>query len=193
MNKMKFQKLNQRLRAAARIVLAAGILLGLSTGCKSPTSPEGKGEADILVTSDVEETLDISMDGVFLFEIAYKNRIEIDNVSLEEHTLEARRRDTGLLIETETIDVVDETDYSWTVDDPPDITVTNSCRFPVRVSMDGVHQFDLERSEGRMIVDVDYGDRFLKAWAAEDGREVASITIRVEENQDYSWTIREIE
>jgi hypothetical protein len=190
---MKLQQLERRLCAAVRIALTAGILIGPWSGCKSPTSPNGKGEADIIVISDVEDAMDIYMDGVFMFEIKYKEKIEIDNVTLAEHEMEAKAKGTDTVIESGTVDVVEESDYSWTVDDPPDIYVTNNCKFPVRVSMDGGHQFDLERNDGRWIIDVAYGDRFLKAWSAEDGREVASKTIAIEENQDYSWTIAEIE
>jgi len=67
--------------------------------------------------------------------MGFKMTIEIDNVSLEEHALEARLNLTGSLIDSEKIDVIEYTDYSWTVDDPPDIKVINQYDSPLKVFM----------------------------------------------------------
>ena len=176
---------------AARLLAWLAILAFSWPSCKSPTSPDGAGEADIVVTNDYEEgeTIDIYLDGELRFSMGFKMTIEIDNVSLEEHALEARLNPTGVLIDSEKIDVIEYTDYSWMVDDPPDIKVINQFDNPLRVLMDGVYQFDLANEESRWIIDVAYGERFLKAFGAADGREIASTTIRVDENTDYSWTI----
>lgn len=157
-------------------------------GCKSPTSPED-GEADILITNEVGETVDLYMDGELRFSIGDKWTIEIDNVDLAEHVLEARRAGTDAVIDSTTIDVASRIDYAWTIDDPPDIKVTNASGQAVSVEMDGVLQFRLEDDEDRWINDVAYGNRFLKARRLSDGRDVASTTITVDENEDYAWTI----
>lgn len=175
----------------ARSILALVILLVFSSAaCKSPTSPDGEGEADIVVTNDYGETLDVSMDGVFRFSIGFKDTIEIDNVTEEIHLLEARIQGTATLVDSEEIEVENLSDYSWTIDNPPDINVTNKSGLSLRVSLDGVVKFDLADEENRWIIDVPFGERFLKATRLADGREVASITIRVEENTDYAWTIQ---
>jgi hypothetical protein len=166
-----------------------GILTGLWTGCKSPTSPNGEGEADIIVFNDYGEDLDIYMDGTFRFTAGFKTSIEIDNVSLEEHDLEARLKASGLTVDSETIEVEEKTDYTWTVDNPPDINVINQSGISLRILLDGQYQFDLSHEENRWIIDVFYGERFLKALRADNEEEVASITLRVDENKDYSWTI----
>jgi hypothetical protein len=174
-----------------RLLALMAILAFSWLGCKSPTSPGGGGEADIVITNDYEEGIivDIYMDGEFKFSLDFKMTIEIDNVSLDEHTLEARVHATDAFIDSETIDVLEYTDYYWTVDDPPDIKVINQFDKSLQIFMDGVYQFDLARKEGRWIINVAYGERFLMAVGADDGREVASTTIRVKENTDYSWTI----
>lgn len=171
------------------IFILTGILLLTSIRCKSPTSPNGQGEADIIVYSEYDETLDIYMDGNFMFSIGYKSSIEIDDVTLEDHELEAKEADTGIVIDSETIEVEENTDYSWTIDDPPDINVTNNSGKTLKIYMDGEYQFDLVDEENRWIIDVPFGQRFLKAIRASDGKEVASITLHVDENKDYSWTI----
>ncbi len=175
----------------ARRALALVFLLIFSgAACKSPTSPDGEGEADIVVTNDYGEALDVSMDGSYRFTIGFKETIEIDNVTEEIHLLEARLKGTATLVDSEEIEVENLSDYTWTIDNPPDINVINQSGLSLRISLDGVVQFDLNDEENRWIIDVPFGERFLKATRLADGREVASITLKVEENADYSWTIQ---
>ena len=172
-------------------VLALAFLLALSgAACKSPTSPDVEGEADIVVTNDYGEALDVSMDGVFRFTIGFKETIEIDNVTEEIHLLEARVKGTATLVDSEEIEVENLSDYAWTIDNPPDINVINQSGLGLRISLDGVVRFDLADEENRWIMDVPFGERFLKATRLSDGRDVASTTLRVEENTDYTWTIQ---
>jgi hypothetical protein len=171
-------------------ILALVAVLALSWfDCKSPTSPGGAGEADILVYNDYGELLDIYLDGKFMFSIPFKHQIEIDNVSLEEHALEACLTSTGALIESKTIEPTEYADYSWTINNPPDINVINNSGLVLKVYLDGSYQFDLVDEENRWMMEVAFGDRFLKAVRASDEQEYASITIRVDENMKYSWTI----
>jgi len=67
--------------------------------------------------------------------------------------------------------------------------VTNTYGEALKIYMDGVYQFDLVHEENRWLIDVPFGERFLKANKVSDGAEVASITIDVNENRDYSWII----
>ena len=152
-----------------RLVGLIGILILPLITCKSPTSPDGQGEADIIVVNEYGETVDIYMDGSFKFSLRHKSSIEIDNVSLEEHELEARLVGTETVIDSETITVEEKTDYTWTVEDPPDINVTNQYGATLKIYMDGNYQFDLADKENRWIMDVSYGERFLKAIKASDG------------------------
>lgn len=186
---MRSSKELKKIYPAIGISILTGILVMTLIRCKSPTSPNGQGEADIIVYSKFEETLDIYMDGKFLFSIEYKWSIEIDNVSLGEHELEAKERSTGVIVDTEVITVEEEIKYIWTIEDPPDINVTNQYEKTLQIYMDSEYQFDLVDEENRWIIDVPYGERFLKATRASDGKQVASTTIHVDENKDYSWTI----
>jgi hypothetical protein len=174
------------------VLLLAGLILS-TDGCKSPTSPDGNGEADILVTNDFGSTVDIYMDGDFRFSITEKNTIEIDDVTLEEHLMEAKEHGTQTVIVSETIDVTEKTDYAWTVDDPPDIDVINNTGTSLQISMDGTYRFDLGEEEDRWLMDVGFGERLLQAVDPTTGREVASIRIQVKEYKDYTWTIAGIE
>jgi hypothetical protein len=179
-------------RPAAAVLAVAAVLLILSWSCKSPTSPEN-GEADIVVLSRWGDPVDIYMDGVFRFWLSYKSSAEIDNVSRESHLMEARSQVTGEVVARETLEVTAWTDYTWTVDRPARINCRNGFREPLKVFMDGVYQFDLAEREDRWILDVALGEHFLAAFKAADGKEAASITVRVTENDDYSWRIGMIE
>ena len=159
------------------------------TCCKSPTSPDGLGEADIIVHNDYGEPLAIYVNGNFRFTIQNKTYIEIDDVLFGKYLLEAKKTNTDIIVKSETLVVEEKIDYNWMIDDPPDIVVTNRFGRTLKVYMDGNYQFDLAHEENRWIIDVPYGERFLKAERATDRKQVASITIYIGEDRDYSWTI----
>jgi hypothetical protein len=186
---MRLKKKSRSSSAAIRIVVLTGILMLSLIGCKSPTSPGGAGEADIIVSNNNTETLDVYLDGVFKFSSKYKSSLEIDNVPLGEHQLEARTQDTGTIYDSTSIDVTENVDYTWNIVDPPDINVVNQREDTLKIYMDGKHQFDLVFEENRWILDVSYGERFLKAVRASDGKEIAAVTIKIDRNADFTWTI----
>ncbi len=177
-----------------RVLALVGILGLFGAGCKSPTSPRGSGEADISITNDHSDVLNIYVDGTFKFALRYRTTIEIDDVELyHEYSLEAREPATGQLIDVTLIDVQTETDYGWTINPPPRIKVTNNWSQvqgeKLAVSMDGVFKFDLERGEIRMIMQVDYGEHFLEAVNLSTGKPVASTSFQIQKNDTYEWDI----
>jgi predicted membrane-bound spermidine synthase len=105
-----------------------------------------------------------------------------------EHTMEARTAG-GAVIDTTTIDVTQLTDYTYALD-RPDINVVNSWGETLKIYMDGVYQFTIVDDENRWLIGVSLVSHFLKATRASDDSEVASITINVTQNKDYSWTIQ---
>ncbi|MBN1222287.1 MAG: hypothetical protein JXB23_03510 [Candidatus Aminicenantes bacterium] len=139
--------------------------------------------------SKIDEVLDIYMDGVFQFSLNYKNSMEIDNVSFDTHELEAKKRGTEILLDSATIEVEEEIDYGWWIEDPADINVTNSFGETLKIYMDEIYQFDLVDEENRWIIDVSWGEHFLKALRISDGGQVASKTIDITDDLDYTWTI----
>jgi hypothetical protein len=129
------------------------------------------------------------MDGTLKFAITYGNSIEIDNVSLSNHLLEAKNIQTGFVVASKTIEVTEKTDYTWTIEHIARINVLNNFGATLKISMDNQYLFDLADNENRWILDVPPGDRLLKAVNAGDGKQVASTTLRITENKDYSWTV----
>lgn len=191
---------HSRFKSGSRlgILLLLGIFIFSFAGCESIFGPkteetdstDDEGEARILITNMYGETLDIYMDGKIQFSLAHKNSDKIRNVTLDEHDLEAKLPASGTVVDSETIDVVDYSDYSWTIDDPPDIKVTNAYGKTLKIYMDGKFLFELLDEEDRWIMNVDMGDRFLKAVKSSDDKEVASTTISVTANKDYTWLIQ---
>lgn len=176
----------------AQVMTLIGILMFLQSGCKSPTSPDGKGEADIIVYSLFEEILDVYMDGTFRFSIGYQNPIEIDNVSFGTHEIEAKKSGSDIVFASTTIEVTEKIDYTWQIEDPADINVVNSYGEALKIYMDEAYQFDLANEEGRWILDVPLGEHFLKALKVSDSMQVASILLDISENKDYVWTIKKL-
>jgi hypothetical protein len=170
------------------LIMMGTVILALAA-CKSPTSTDASGEADIIVTNDYGTAVDIYMDGEFKFTIGDKWSIEIDDVEIDEHLLEAKQTGTQTLIVSDTIDVAERTDYAWTVDDPPDINIINNSDEIVKIYLDGTYKLEIGEEQDRWIMDVAFGERLIQAFSAETGLEVASITIKVEEYKDYTWTI----
>jgi hypothetical protein len=119
------------------------LLLGLvifsvfiAPACKSPTSPNGEGEADIVVLNEYGEPLNIFLDQNFVCTLHFKSNFEIDNVSFGFHDLEARTVDADAIVDAMTLDIEANTDYEWEIDDPADINLKNYSGETVKVYMD---------------------------------------------------------
>lgn len=177
-----------QLQRTAVSLLLSGLMIFVLSECKSSTS-SSTGEADIAVTNEYGEALNIYMDGVYQFLLEYKDTKEIDNVSLATHKLEARKVGTDAVVDSKEIDVEDKQDYTWTINGPPRIQVTNNYGETLSIYMDYTYQFDLRDKEDRWIYDVTFADHFLQAIRPSTGKEVASKTITVNEDTTYSWSV----
>ncbi len=186
-------------RLKTGVVFLIGILVLTLAGCESIFGPsaddsdddeDDDGEARILVTNNYGVSLDIYLDGAFQFLIGTGDTTKIHDVTLDDHDLEARLPGTSTVVESEEIDVTEYSDYTWAIDDSPDINIVNSYGVTLRIYMDGTQYFDIADEENRWIMDVSFGDHFLKALKVSDGKEVASTTLDIDENTDYTWTIK---
>jgi hypothetical protein len=180
----------------AGISILIGILVFVLAGCESIFGPKSEEEttsedeeARIVVTNYYQETLDIYMDGVFRFSLEDEETGKIRDVTLDEHDLEAKLTGTSTVVDSETVDVTAYSDYSWTIGDPPDINVINNYGVTLKIYMDNSYQFDIQDEENRWIMNVSFGEHFLKALKVSDNKEVASTTLNIKSNTDYTWTI----
>ena len=176
-------------------LLLAGIFVLLAVllpACKSSTDTDTDTDtttyqARIVVTNTYGQTLEIFMDGTSQFTLTNGNSDKIADVAIATHTMEARIPG-GALIDTTEIDVTQQTDYSYTID-RPDINIVNSWGEALKIYLGDVYQFTLADDENRWLIGVPLASHFLKATRLSADSEVASITINVTQNKDYSWTI----
>jgi hypothetical protein len=180
------------------VLILLGILIILSVGCESVFGPDAAEDtsddeteiARIIITNNYDADLDIYMDGDFQFTVLDGKQKKIRGLTLDEHDLEATKTGTRTVVDEETIDVTDYQDYTWEIADPPDIQILNSYGIPLKIYMDGEYLFNMVDEETRWLMDVTFEKHFLKATKVSDDKEVASTTINVEENTNYSWTIQ---
>jgi hypothetical protein len=184
-------KRGRRIPGPAVIGLLVGLLF-LGAACKSPVTPKD-GEADIIIVNDYGVALNIFMNGEYLYPLNHNQSVEIDNLKFGVYNFEARVIDTDEIVASKEVDVTSRDDYTWLIDDPPDINVINDLATDLNIYLDGEFQFLLLDEENRWILDVSFGEHFLSAVRAADGRELASVTVTVEDATDYEWTIKEIE
>lgn len=186
-------------RGRPAILFLVGILILTLTGCESIFGPSSSdddseddddGEARIIIYNNYGTELAFYMDGVFQFLIAHGDSDKIRDVTLDDHDLEARLPGTSTVVETKEIDVTDYQDYTWTIDDPPDINVVNQYGVTLQIYMDGTYRFDVADEENRWLMSVSFGEHILRAVKVSDNREVASTTLDIDENTDYTWTIK---
>jgi hypothetical protein len=194
MKKMKAKRADHLYGVGVFILI--GILVFALAGCESIFGPKSETEdtsddeeARIVVTNNYDESLDIYMDGVFQFALPDEESEKIHDVTLDEHDLEAKLTGTSTVVDSETLDVTTYTDYAWKIDDAPDINVINNYGVTLKIFMDGNYQFDVVDEEDRWIMNVSFGEHFLKALKASDDKEVASTTLDIGANNDYTWTI----
>lgn len=165
------------------------ILLIIATSlCKSPIAPK-KGEADIIVVNDWGQPLDIYLNGNFKYTLPYGHNFEIDNVALGRYKLDAVIAGTSQVVDDVVLDILEFKDYTWYIDDLADINIVNNSGVDLKIYFDGNFIFDLDDEENRWILDVTHGEHFISAQRASDGTTFSSITIKIEENTDYTWTL----
>lgn len=185
--KFLFSKKANR-KAGPAVFGAVFVILCLIGACKSPYQPDA-GEADIVIINDYGADLNIYLNGEFLYVLEYNRSTEIDNVAFGVYYFEARTIESDEFVDSHELDVKVRSDYAWLIDDPPDINVINEFGVDLQIFMDGEYQFEIVDEENRWILDVAYGEHLLKAIRTADGAAVASITVNVDEDADFSWTI----
>lgn len=174
------------------IIVIFAVISLVATNCKSPESPDSGSSvsvATITITNDYGEALDIYLDEILQFMLAYEESKDIEDVSLDTHRLEAKNVGTDQVVDWYDFEITAVDNYFWIVDDPADINVINNSGFQLKIYMDGQYQFDLADEENRWILDVSRSEHLLKADKAEDDTEYASITLEVTKNMDYTWEI----
>lgn len=178
----------------ALLLLMIGMVFLSFMACKSAEDPNEDDTtatdiANIMVYNDYGETLDIYMNGNFQFTLQHDESEDVDDVALDEYTMQAKLAGTDQIVDEEKIDVSAYTTYTWTIDDPPDINIINNSGIDLMIYVNDQFTFNLVDEENRWIMNVAYGEYTIKAIKVSNDAEYSSITLEVDDNIDYSWTI----
>jgi len=166
-----------------KIVITVFVLVASLVGCK-----EALPLSEITVSNECGLAIDVYMDGIYQFFLEHGFMKTIDEVEWTTHLLEARRNSTGQLVASEELTVRMNEDATWHVWSSAFIRITNNYGEKVSVYGDNVLTGELEDQESALMEHVPYGDRKLEARLS-DGTVVDSITISVQEDIEYKWTV----
>jgi hypothetical protein len=178
----------------ALLLLMIGMAFLSFMACTSAEDPNEDETTDtdianIMVYNDYGETLDIYMNGTFQFTLQHDESEDVDDVALDEYTMQAKLAGTDQIVDEEEIDVSAYTTYTWTIDDPPDINIINDSGIDLMIYINDQFIFNLVDEENRWVMNVAYGEYTIKAIKVSNDAEYSSITLEVNDNIDYSWTI----
>ncbi len=177
------------IKAVAVAALCVGLLF-FCMSCKTITGSDEGFEARIIVHNNCGATLDILMDDSFQFSIVTGSSANIENLTEEQHKLEAFLTGTGVLVLTESFDATVEGDYEWTIDGQATIVITNEAREILYIYEAGEYLGVIEDDGSVTISEVPFGTFNLEAKTIDDGTVVAATSIEVTEIKEYSWVVK---
>jgi hypothetical protein len=170
------------------IAICLGILAFTLTTCKNPTSTSND-EPYITVRNSCGIALDIYMDGVFQFYLENNEYYYIENVTPGSHLLEAKRKDTDILVRSYTAEIEGNNSYTWTIASGAALKITNHYGETLDIYGDGTLQSELTDQTDLLVGSLPYGDHLIEAKIQGGTTVVASTTIPVYEDITYTWVI----
>lgn len=171
------------------IVFAIGICVLVSTACRNVTSPEDSTEEIIItVQNDCGIAVDIYLDKNFQFTVEYSESNTISNVSLGLHEFEAKKEGTETLLSYMQVDIYEKLNYTWTILSEASLHVTNAYGETLSIYEEEELLSDIGAQGTLVIENVLYGEHLFRATIS-DGTEVASLSLVMDENKPYLWTI----
>lgn len=171
-------------------VIFLGILALFLVGCKNPTGPDDEQQPYITVRNGSGIDLDIYMDGTFQFYLANSEYYYIENVQPGTHLLEAKKKDTDILMKSRTVETTAEFSYTWTITSAAALKITNNYGETVDIYGDGAFYTDLADQGEAIISNIPYGEHLIEAKKEDSSTVVASTTIEVMEDITYTWVIQ---
>ena len=157
--------------------------------CKSPESPE-EITATIYVSNECGIAIDVYMDGVHQFSVEFLYYDAIQDLPVGAYEIVAKEKDTEEVLHTETVDVNASGDYWVNVLYDASLKVINEYGESLYIYTNGSLQGELGDGKSQVFTNVPYGEHALEASTASDNTLVASTTINVEEEKEYTWTIK---
>jgi len=163
-----------------------GLLLVSLLGCKNATTDELP--ATLLVNNECGVAVDVFMDGIFEFSLDNNEYNTILDVTIGTHPLVAKKKGTETLVHEDTAEITSLQNYVWTVLSSADLTITNAYGETLTIIGDGDVQGALSDGASNTLGRIPYGEHNMEA-KTQDDTVVASLTIFIEENKEYIWTI----
>lgn len=182
----KLKKQRRFLTTGAATLL--GFLLIILMSCKSSTSPEEQ-TGTIYVSNTSGATIDIHVDEVFKRTLENDSDTSFTVVDEGTYFLEAFKTGTEILVHYGEVRVYLGGEYSWYIEGPSTIVVTNNYGETLRIHINGNFLGSLDDSYSEQINKVTFGEHKIEAKKAASDEVVASITFDVEDAADYFWEI----
>ena len=171
------------------IALLLGIFVCSMIGCKSPESLDDI-TATISVSNECGIAVDIYMDGSYQFSLEFLYYDVIQNVTGGVYEIVAKKKDTEEVQSLTSVDVNASGDYWVTILSTASINVINEYGETLNIYTNGSLQSELGHEENQVFNNVPYGEHSLEASKASDNTLVASTSINVVEEKEYTWTIK---
>jgi hypothetical protein len=171
------------------IVVLLIIFVSSMVSCKSPESPE-EVIATIYVSNECGIAIDVYMDGAYQFSVEFLYYDSIQDLPAGTYEIVAKEKDTEEVLHTETIDIDASGDYWVNVLYDASIKIINEYGEALYIYTNGSLQGELGDGKSQVFTNVPFGEHALEASKASDNTFVASTTINVEEEKEYTWTIK---
>ncbi len=174
---------------AAGTAALLGILLMALMSCKSPSSPDEDLKAYLHVYNTCGAAVDIFVDEVFKRSLENDSNFTFDVVDEGTYLLEAYKTGTEISVAYGQVQVFFGGEYSWYVEGPSAIMVTNNYGETLQIHVNGTYLGDLDHSYSEQISNVTFGEHTIEGKKPINGEVVASITFEVADVGDYFWEI----
>ncbi|MGA2361545.1 MAG: hypothetical protein ABSG73_03705 [Candidatus Aminicenantales bacterium] len=171
---------------AALMAALAGLLWLSSVSCKSSTSSSTTGT--ITVTNSCGATIIVYLDGTSRATIETGSSDTIESVTIGSHLLEAKKSDTGVLINSRTLTVT-TSGVSVTIGGAASLRVTNQYGEILRIYLDASYLGDIGDQITQTIPYITFASHVFTAETKTSTTVVATITIDVTDVTQYTWTI----
>jgi len=159
------------------------IFLGIG-GCKQVAIEDGILKVD----NQCGVAIDVFLDGVFRVSVEFEEIFSIEELENKTYLLEARRKGTGEFVTGESLDVIFNKIFTWTILSSADINIINNYGATIGIYGDGNYSGTVEDQADVLLEHVPYGDHIIEAKTTEE-TVVATTTISVLLDLTYVWTI----
>ena len=167
---------------------AAGIFLLFSSACKNASGPDFF-EITLVAYNNSGTAVDAFLDGEYRISIEYGYNGNITRVSNGSHQLDIKQKGSEVIITSLQISITEESDYTFVIDGPSSIKITNNYGEALQIYSGPNYMGDINNNETQSITEVPFGTHELLAVRISDLEAVKAVTIEVTEVKEYVWII----